>query len=767
MIDINKILCTEFNLKPIQVENTVKLIDEGNTIPFIARYRKEQTGSLDDVVLRELFERLTYLRNLELRKEEVLRLIEEQGKLTDELKNEILSADVLQRVEDLYRPYKQKKSTRASKAKEKGLEPLAEIILAQNITEGDLEEIASPFVDEEKGVNNAKEAYEGACDIIAEIVSDNADYRKHIREVYVNDAILLSEAADEDEKTVYEMYYKFEEPVNKIANHRILAINRGEKEKKLKVKLNSPDEKIINYLISKEITNENAITAEYYLSSIQDSYKRLIAPSIEREIRNMLTERAEEEAIKVFGKNTKNLLMVPPVKDVRILAVDPSFRTGCKLAVLDGTGKFLEEAVIYPNEPRNEVEKSQKLMAELINKFDIDVITIGNGTASRETEMVVSDMLSKYTFPKKVTYTIVSEAGASVYSASKLAQEEYPKLDVTIRGAISIGRRLQDPLAELVKIDPKSIGVGQYQHDVNQTKLGQELDGVVEDCVNSVGVDLNTASPALLQYVSGITKTISKNLVKYREQNGKFINRQELMKIKMLGDKAFEQCAGFLRISDGENPLDKTAVHPETYEIAEKLLKKLGYTIEDLRSGTLRDINERIMKIPVKEDKKVKMPAKNVRLKGFEALAQINFKEDKKPSREKIKERIKVLSEELNVGVPTLTDIIEELKKPGRDPRDEMPKVVFRSDVMNFEDMKVGMKLTGTVRNVVDFGAFVDIGVKQDGLVHLSEMSDKYIKNPMEVVQVGDTVNVTIISIDKERQRIGLSMKKSPRSKND
>ena len=767
MIDINKILCEEFNLKPLQVENTVKLIDEGNTIPFIARYRKEQTGSLDDVVLRELFERLTYLRNLELRKEEVLRLIEEQGKLTDELKNEILSADVLQRVEDLYRPYKQKKSTRASKAKEKGFEPLAEIILAQNITEGDLEEIASPFIDEEKGVNNVKEAYEGACDIIAEIVSDNADYRKHIREVYVNDAILLSEAADEDEKTVYEMYYKFEEPVNKIANHRILAINRGEKEKKLKVKLNSPDEKIINYLISKEITNENAITAEYYLSSIQDSYKRLIAPSIEREIRNMLTERAEEEAIKVFGKNTKNLLMVPPVKDVRILAVDPSFRTGCKLAVLDGTGKFLEEAVIYPNEPRNEVEKSQKLMAELINKFDIDVITIGNGTASRETEMVVSDMLSKYTFPKKVTYTIVSEAGASVYSASKLAQEEYPKLDVTIRGAISIGRRLQDPLAELVKIDPKSIGVGQYQHDVNQTKLGQELDGVVEDCVNSVGVDLNTASPALLQYVSGITKTISKNLVKYREQNGKFINRQELMKIKMLGDKAFEQCAGFLRISDGENPLDKTAVHPETYEIAEKLLKKLGYTIEDLRSGTLRDINERIMKIPVKEDKKAKMPAKNVRLKGFEALAQINFKEDKKPSGEKIKDRIKVLSEELNVGVPTLTDIIEELKKPGRDPRDEMPKVVFRSDVMNFEDMKVGMKLTGTVRNVVDFGAFVDIGVKQDGLVHLSEMSDKYIKNPMEVVQVGDTVNVTIISIDKERQRIGLSMKKSPRSKND
>ena len=763
MIDINKILYTEFNIKPIQVENTVKLIDEGNTIPFIARYRKEQTGSLDDVVLRDLFERLTYLRNLEVRKEEVIRLIEEQGKLTEELKNEILNADVLQRVEDLYRPYKQKKSTRASKAKEKGLEPLADIILAQNLMEGDLDEIAKPFIDEEKGVNNVKEAYEGACDIIAEIVSDNADYRKHIREVYARDAILISEAVDEEEKTVYEMYYKFEEPVSKIANHRILAINRGEKEKKLKVKLNTPDDKIINYLVSSEIKNEDAITVNYYLAAVLDSYKRLITPSIEREIRNMLTEKAEEEAIKIFGTNTKNLLMVPPVKDIRILAIDPSFRTGCKLAVLDGTGKFLEQGVIYPNEPRNEIEKSQKIMAEIIKKFDIDVITIGNGTASRETEQVVSDMLSKYTFPKKVTYTIVSEAGASVYSASKIAQEEYPELDVTIRGAISIGRRLQDPLAELVKIDPKSIGVGQYQHDVNQTKLGQELDGVVEDCVNSVGVDLNTASPALLQYVSGISKTISKNLVKYREENGKFVNRKELMKVKMLGDKAFEQCAGFLRISDGDNPLDKTAVHPETYEIAEILLKKLGYTIEDVRTGNLRDINERIMKIPVKEQK-TNMQANNTRLKGLEALSQISFKEDKKPAREKIKDRMKVLADEFNVGIPTLTDIIEELKKPGRDPRDEMPKVVFRSDVVNFEDMEVGMKLTGTVRNVVDFGAFVDIGVKQDGLVHLSEMSDKYIKNPMEVVQVGDTVNVTIISIDKERQRIGLSMKKQGRS---
>ena len=757
MIDINKILCEEFKIKPIQVENTVKLIDEGNTIPFIARYRKELTGSLDDVVLRDLYERLLYLRNLESRKEEVIRLIDEQGKLTEELKSEILNADVMQRVEDLYRPFKQKKSTRASKAKEKGLEPLANIILAQNMDTGDLEEIAKTFVDEEKGVNNTKEAYEGACDIIAEIVSDNADYRKHIREVYINDAILISEATNEEEKTVYEMYYKFEEAVNKLANHRILAINRGEKEKKLKVKLKTPDDKVVNYLKSKEITNDSAITVDYYLFAIEDSYKRLITPSIEREVRNMLTERAEEEAIKVFGKNTKNLLLVPPMKDISILALDPGFRTGCKIAVIDGTGKFLDQGVIYPSEPKNEVEKSQKIMTQLINKYDIDVITIGNGTASRETEQVVADMITK--LDKKVTYTIVNEAGASVYSASKLAQEEYPDLDVTIRGAISIGRRLQDPLAELVKIDPKSIGVGQYQHDVNQTKLGQELDGVVEDCVNSVGVDLNTASTALLQYVSGISKTIAKNVVKYREENGKFINRKELMKIKMLGDKAFEQCAGFLRISDGENPLDKTAVHPETYEIAINLLQRLGYTVEDVKNDNLRDINERIMNVKVKEEKKVQMTSNNSRLKGLEALSQINFKEEKKPAREKIQDRIKVLAEELNIGVPTLTDIIEELKRPGRDPRDEMPKVIFRNDVMKMEDMEVGMKLTGTVRNVVDFGAFVDIGVKQDGLVHLSEMSDKYIKNPMEVVQVGDNVNVTIISIDKERQRIGLSMK--------
>ena len=758
MVDINKILCDEFKIKPFQVENTVKLIDEGSTIPFIARYRKEQTGSLDDVVLRDLYERLMYLRNLEARKEEIIRLIEEQGKLTEELKVEILNADVLQRLEDLYRPFKQKKSTRASKAKEKGLEPLAQIIMAQELLEGDLDEIAKSFIDVEKGVNDTKEAYEGACDIIAEIISDNAEYRKHIREIYFIDGIIISEAADEKEESVYEMYYKYEEAVKSIANHRVLAINRGEKEKKLKVKINTPDERIINYLKSKEIKNEDAITMSFLVSTIEDSYKRLISSSVEKEIRNMLTERAEEEAIKVFGKNTKNLLMVPPVKDVRVLAIDPSFRTGCKLAVLDGTGKFLDHGVIYPNEPRNEVEKSQKFMLDWIKKYDIDVITIGNGTASRETEQVVSEMLSK--IDKKVSYIIVSEAGASVYSASKLAQEEYPDLDVTVRGAISIGRRLQDPLAELVKIDPKSIGVGQYQHDVNQTKLGLALDGVVEDSVNNVGVDLNTASTALLQYVSGISKTIAKNVVKYREENGKFTDRKELIKVKQLGDKAFEQCAGFLRISDGKNPLDKTAVHPETYEIAEKLLQKLGYTLEDVKEDKLKDINERILAIKVKEDtKNIKISSNNSKLKGLEALSQLNFKEEKKSFKEKYSDRIKVLADELNIGIPTLTDIIEELKKPGRDPRDEMPKPILRNDVMKMEDMQVGMKLTGTVRNVVDFGAFVDIGVKQDGLVHLSQMSDKYIKSPMEVVQVGDIVNVTIISIDTQKQRIGLSMK--------
>jgi len=552
MSDIINILCKEFNLKLNQVENTVKLIDDGNTIPFIARYRKEQTGSLDDVVLRDLYERLVYLRNLEERKEEIIRLIDEQGKLTEELKDEILKAEVLQRLEDLYRPFKQKKATRASKAKEKGLEPLANIILAQNSTSEDFDSLAAPFISEEKDVKNTKDAFAGAMDIVAEAVSDNAEYRKKIREIYIADGIISTEAVDEEENTVYEMYYKYEEAVKTIANHRVLAINRGEKEKKLKVKLNTPDDRIVDYLFTMEIKNEEATTTKFYKSAIEDGYKRLITPSIEREVRNLLTEKAEEEAIKVFGKNTKNLLMIAPVKDVNVLAIDPSFRTGCKLAALDGTGKLLDYCAVYPNEPKNEVEKSQKLMTDWINKYDIDIIPIGNGTASRETESVVADMLSKIN--KKVSYTIVSEAGASVYSASKLAQEEYPDLDVTIRGAISIGRRLQDPLAELVKIDPKSIGVGQYQHDVNQAKLGEALDGVVEDCVNNVGVDLNTASTALLQYVSGISKSIAKNIVTFREENGKFTDRKEIKKVKQLGDKAFEQCAGFLRITDGENP---------------------------------------------------------------------------------------------------------------------------------------------------------------------------------------------------------------------
>lgn len=762
MTDIKNLLCKEFNLKLHQVENTVKLIDEGNTIPFIARYRKEQTGSLDDVVLRDLYERLVYLRNLEERKEEIIRLIEEQGKLTEELKEEILKAEVLQRLEDLYRPYKQKKATRASKAKERGLEPLANIILAQDSISEDFDAMAAPFINEEKDVKNTKDAFAGAMDIIAEIVSDNAEYRKKIREIYIADGIIKSEAVDEEEKTVYEMYYKYEEPVKSIVNHRILAINRGEKEKVLKVKLNTPDDRIVDYLYTMEIKNDTASTIGFYKSAIEDGYKRLIAPSIEREVRNLLTERAEEEAIKVFGKNTKNLLMISPVKDVNVLAIDPSFRTGCKLAALDGTGKLLDHTAVYPNEPRNEVAKSQKLMSEWINKYNIDIIPIGNGTASRETEAVVADMLSKIN--KKVSYTIVSEAGASVYSASKIAQEEYPDLDVTIRGAISIGRRLQDPLAELVKIDPKSIGVGQYQHDVNQTRLGEALDGVVEDCVNNVGVDLNTASPALLQYVSGISKSIAKNIVSYREQNGKFTNRKELKKVKQLGDKAFEQCAGFLRITDGENPLDKTSVHPESYEIAENLLNRLGYSIDDVKNSRLSDIVQRISTLKIEEEKKEIKPELSGRtLKGLEALAVLKQKPNEKKAKKSAKElfdaRIKVLAEELNVGIPTLIDIVEELKKPGRDVRDEMPKPIFRNDVLKIEDLQEGMVLTGTVRNVVDFGAFVDVGLKNDGLVHLSEMSEKYIKHPMEIVQVGDIVSVKIKSIDVQRQRIGLTMK--------
>ncbi len=718
MEKIIKRIVEEFHIKEKQVRSTIQLIDEGNTIPFIARYRKEMTGGLSDEVLRNLDERLTYLRNLESRKEEVIRLIEEQGKLTEELKEEIEEAEVLQKIEDLYRPFRPKRSTRATKAKEKGLEPLSKLIFEQQVMTGTIEELAKPYLNEQ--VETIEDAIQGAKDIIAESISDNAEYREKIRDMNYQKGILQSRGVNPEEKTVYEMYYDFSQAINKIANHRVLAINRGEKEKKLKVKLLNPEEEILSYLKKKVITNEKAITTTYLYETIEDAYHRLMSPSIEREIRNMLTERAEEEAIKVFAKNTKPLLMTPPVKNVRVLAIDPSFRTGCKLAVLDETGKLLDYATIYPNEPHNKVEESKKVMKELIEKYHINIIPIGNGTASRETEIIVAEMLKE--MDREVYYTIVSEAGASVYSASKLATEEYPDVNVSIRGAISIGRRLQDPLAELVKIDPKSIGVGQYQHDLNQSKLGEALKNVVEDCVNSVGVDLNTATPSLLQYVSGISKSIAKNIVKYRDENGKFTNREQLKEVKRLGDKVFEQCAGFLRISDGENPLDNTAVHPESYRITKKLLEKLGYTTEDIRQGNLKDIEERIRLITLG--------------KGVRALA-----------------------EELEVGLPTLRDIINELKKPGRDPREEMPKPIFRSDVLKMEDLKVDMILTGTIRNVVDFGAFADIGVKQDGLVHISELSNKFVKNPMEIVSVGDEVKVKIIGLDIERGKISLSIK--------
>ena len=719
-------LIREFGLRETQVQNTIHLIDEGNTIPFIARYRKEITGGLSDEILRELYDRLVYLRNLEIRKEEVIRLIDEQGKLTEELKKEILEATVLQKIEDLYRPFRAKRRTRATVAKEKGLEPLAQIILAGETTRGTVEDLALPFINEELEVNTVEEAIEGAKDIIAEIISDDADHREKIRNVNINKGIIRSEATDEEEKTVYEMYYDFSESVSRIANHRVLALNRGEKEKKLKVKLISPDDEITEYLINQTVINDKAITNEVLKEAIEDSYKRLISSSVEREIRNILTEKAEEEAIKVFGKNTKPLLLTAPVKDVRVLAIDPGYRTGCKIAVLDETGKLLDYATIYPSEPQNKIKESEKIVKELIYKHDVDIISIGNGTASRETELFIANLLKE--IDKKVYYTIVNEAGASVYSASKLATEEYPDLDVSIRGAISIGRRLQDPLAELVKIDPRSIGVGQYQHDLNQNKLGETLKNVVEDCVNSVGVDLNIATPSLLQYVSGISAPVAKNVVKYREEKGKFKNRKELLKVKRLGDKTFEQCAGFLRITDGTHPLDNTAVHPESYEITMELIEKLGYTAEDIKKGNLKNIDDAIQK----------------------------YTEGKSKN---LNKQIKILAEELGIGELTLKDIIEELKKPGRDPREEMPKPIFRSDVLDMEDLKLDMIMKGIVRNVVDFGAFVDIGVKQDGLVHISELSNKFVKDPLDVVSVGDEVEVRIIGLDIEHGRISLSMK--------
>jgi uncharacterized protein len=749
---INQI-AQELSLKVSQVEATIKLIDEGNTIPFIARYRKEMTGGISDEVLREFDDRLKYLRNLEERKGEVIRIIEEQGKLTPDLKADIQAATVLQKVEDLYRPYKQKKSTRATKAKDKGLEPLATIIFDQE-EETPIEELAAAYINEELGVKNMKDALAGAMDIIAEQLSDSPEYREYIRNYVISTGTVTSVATNPEEKTVYEMYYEYAEGIKTIPNHRILAINRGEKEKALKVKVNVDDVAIKTYL-GKEVIKASTQFTEILETTIADSFKRLIMPSVEREVRSSLTERAEEEAIKVFAKNTKPLLMVPPVKDVRVLAIDPSYRTGCKLAVLDDTGKLLEYTTIYPNEPQNQVEKSKKVLKQLIEKYHINIIPIGNGTASRETEQLVAELLGE--MKQEVYYTIVSEAGASVYSASKLATEEYPDVDVSIRGAISIGRRLQDPLAELVKIDPKSIGVGQYQHDLNQKRLGQSLGNVVEDCVNNVGVDLNTASPSLLNYVAGISSATAKNIVAYREENGKFMSRSELLKVKRLGDKVFEQCAGFLRIAESENPLDNSGVHPESYEVAGQLLSALGFTMENVAAHELAGIEGRIAEL-VPE----KAQPMNIRGKGFEALKQLqmnNKKNDKKAHAKRYEKGLQKLAQELGAGVPTLKDIVSELKKPGRDPREDMPKPIFRSDVLKMEDLQVGMVLSGTVRNVIDFGAFVDIGVKQDGLVHISQMSDQFVKNPMSIVSVGDLVEVKIIDIDLNRGKVSLSMK--------
>lgn len=751
-MNIIEVLAKEFGLKQSQVEQTVNLIDEGNTIPFIARYRKEATGGLSDVVLRDLDERLTYLRNLEERKEEVIRLIEEQDKLTDELAEEIRKAEVLQRVEDLYKPYKKKKATRASKAREKGLAPLAEILWAQKEESGSPLDAAKDFADADKGVESAEEALQGACDIIAERISDDPELTAAVREKTEHTGIIRTEAVDSEEKTVYEMYYDHSEGIDKIPNHRILAINRGEKEKKLKVKVVTDAEKMETLLSSSIVTNEKSIYKELLGDTVADAYKRLMAPSAEREMRNMLTERAEKEAVKVFAKNTEKLLMVPPVKGARIISIDPGYRTGCKVAVLNETGKLLAYTTVFPTEPKKDIKGTEAVLKKLAEKFRINTIVIGNGTASRETEEVVAEFIRKSGLD--IHYTIVNEAGASVYSASKLATEEYPDLDVTVRGAMSLGRRLQDPLAELVKIPTKSIGVGQYQHDINQGLLESALDHVVEDCVNRVGVDLNTASPSLLAHVAGINMGIARNIVAYREENGVFKDRKELKKVAKLGEKTFNQCAGFMRISDGKNPLDSTSVHPESYKAAEAMLEKLGIDKAQLGRGGVAELDDRIWD-HYGETAKKEQP--KTRAKGFGALAQLTA-QDKKPKRN-MKKAVEKMAQELEIGVPTLTDIIEEVKKPGRDPREDAPAVIFRNDVRSFDDLKVDMELEGTVRNVVDFGAFVDIGVKNDGLVHISEMSSKYIKHPMDVVSVGDTVKVRIIKIDPEKQKIGLSMR--------
>lgn len=723
-MDIVKKLAGEFAVRESQVTATVQLIDEGNTIPFIARYRKEATGGLNDVVLRRLHERLQYLRGLEERKEEVLRLVEEQGKLTPELAEEIRKAEILQRVEDLYKPFKQKKATRASKAKERGLEPLAMTIYAQQKQSGTPEETARKFIDPEKDVNSESDAIQGAMDIIAESISENADIIGKIREKTYGSGSIATEATDPEEKSPYEMYYDSVERLAKIPNHRVLAINRGEREKKLKIKITVESERITDFIERKIIGKRNSIFTDILKDTIADAYKRLIAPSVEREMRKLLTERAEAEAVKVFAANTENLLMAPPVKNKKIISIDPGYRTGCKVAVLDELGRLKAYTTIFPTKPKCDVAGSEKTLKKIVDRYGCDVIVIGNGTGSRETEEVVADFIGKTGLA--IQYTIVNEAGASVYSASELAAREYPDLDVTTRGAMSLGRRLQDPLAELVKINPGNIGVGQYQHDINAKMLDGALSAVVEDCVNRVGVDLNTASPSLLSYIAGINAGIAKNIVEHREKDGRFKNRKELLKVPKLGAKTFEQCAGFLRISGGDNPLDGTAVHPEAYEVTETMMKKLGISDENIAVGGVGDsLDEKIGK-------------------AYPAA--------------KLSESLDMMAAELEIGKPTLMDIMAELKKPARDPRDSAPPVIFRNDVKEFDDLKPDMELSGVVRNVVDFGAFVDIGVKQDGLVHISKMSRKYISYPMEVVSVGDTVKVKIIDVDREKNRISLSM---------
>lgn len=758
-MNIIGMIAGEFKLKESQVADTVALIDEGNTIPFIARYRKEVTGGLSDEVLRNMDERLTYLRNLQERKEEVIRLIDEQGKLTDELREQINEAEVLQRVEDLYKPYKKKKATRASKAKEKGLEPLALTFREQQADAGTPEELAVPFIDEEKGVETVQDAIAGACDIIAEMISDDPDITAAVREKTYETAAIETEAVNADEKTVYDMYYQYREAVKSIPNHRILAINRGEKEKKLKVKVSADVEKMEALISQHVITDENSPFTELLRETIADAYKRLMAPSAEREIRNILTERAEAEAVKVFAKNTEKLLMVPPVKGARIISIDPGYRTGCKVAVINETGKLLAYTTVFPTEPKKDIKGTEAVLGKLADKFKINTIVIGNGTASRETEEVVADFIRKS--GRDIHYTIVNEAGASVYSASKLATEEYPDLDVTVRGAMSLGRRLQDPLAELVKIPTKSIGVGQYQHDINQGLLENALDNVVEDCVNRVGVELNTASPSLLAHVAGINMGIARNIVAYREEKGAFRKRSELKNVSKLGDKTFNQCAGFIRVSGGDEPLDATSVHPESYKAAEAMLAKLGMDKEDLRKGGIPDIDDRIWAVYGEEEKPEGGKAGKTRAKSLadlKALSQKAAAEERKPKRN-MKKAVEKMAADLGIGVPTLSDIIGEMKKPGRDPREDAPPVVFRNDVRSFDDLEVGMELEGTVRNVVDFGAFVDIGVKNDGLVHISQLSSKFVKHPMDVVSVGDTVKVKIITIDRDKQKIGLTMK--------